>query len=376
MQTRTLGKTGLSVSAISLGNGHLVDLPRETVVNVIHRAIERGINYFDLVVAQPELRNNLGAAFKGYREKVLFAVHLGAADINGQYERVREPAQCERFFLDFLTRCQTEYVDILYLHNSDSQEDYDGLMKPGGLLDMAIRFQKEGKARFIGFSGHNTAISQQAVESGHIDVLMFPLSFASHAMPGRPELLEACVAHQVGLVVMKPFAGGNLLREERSFEVADFEMGRAQMAGSPMKFTKSTMITPVQCLAYVLDQKGVSTIVPGYANIAQLNAALAYFEATAEEKNYAALLPDFEQYKTGQCIHCNHCLPCPSNIDIGQVLRLLQMAQQGQKSEAQIASSALITNAADCIQCGECMDRCPFGVDVISQMEETVGVFG
>ena len=198
-------------------------------------------------------------------------------------------------------------MDILYLHNSDSQEDFDGLMKPGGLLDMAIRFQREGKARFIGFSGHNTAISQQAVESGHIDVLMFPLNFTSHAMPGRPKLLEACVAHQVGLVVMKPFAGGNLLREERS---------------------------------------------------------------------YAAILPDFEEYKTGQCIHCNHCLPCPSNIDIGQVLLLLQMARQGQKSEAQTAYSALITNAADCIRCGECMDRCPFGVDDISQMEEAVGVFG
>jgi predicted aldo/keto reductase-like oxidoreductase len=376
MKTRTLGRTALEVSAVSLGTEYLINLPRHHVVEVIHKAIERGINYFDLFWAQAEFRDTMGAAFKGYREKVLLAAHLGSADINGQYERTRDPALCERFFLDFLARYRTEYVDILFLHNSESQEDYDGLMRPDGLREMATRYQREGKTRYIGFSGHNASTSRQAAECGAIDVLMFPLSFTNHAMPGRPEMLEACITHNVGLVAMKPFAGGNLLREERTIEVADYQMGRTEAAGSPMKFMKSKVITPVQCLSYILDQRGVSTAVPGCANTEQLEAALAYFDATAEEKKYAALLADFDRYRTGVCIHCNHCLPCPANIDIGHVLQLLQMAHQDRKSEAQTAYDTLSADASDCIQCGDCAGRCPFGVEVVAQMEEAVGMLG
>ena len=376
MKYRTLGRTALDVGTIGLGTEYLIDRPRKTVVNVIHKALARGINYFDLFFAQAEFRNDMGTAFKGYREKAVLAAHLGAADINGQYEKIRSPEQCEQFFLDFLTRFQTEYADILLLHNSDSRQDYEELMKPGGLLEMATRFQKEGKTRFIGFSGHNTETSRKAVETGAIDVLMFPLNFSSHAMPGRRELFEACVAHQVGLVAMKPYAGGNLLRAEKRFEVEDNQMGRTQMAGAPMKFTKSKKITPVQCLAYVLDQTGVSTVVPGCATIKQLDAALSYSDATEKEKNYKTLLSDFEAYKAAECVHCNHCLPCPSHIDVGQTLRLLQSARQELTPEIESAYHTLSANASDCIQCGECEERCPFDIDVISQMEAADSLFG
>ncbi len=376
MKTRTLGRTDLEVSVISLGTEYLINLPRHHVVEVIHRAIERGINYFDLFWAQAAFRDTMGAAFKGCREKVLLAAHLGSADINGQYERTRDPALCERFFLDFLARYQIDCVDILFLHNSESQEDYDGLMRPGGLLEMATRYQREGKTRYIGFSGHNASTSRQAAECGAIDVLMFPLSFTNHAMPGRPELLEACLTHNVGLVAMKPFAGGNLLRKEPTIEVTDYQMGRAEAAGSPTQFTKSREITPVQCLSYVLDLQGVSTVVPGCANIEQLEAALACCDASTEDQKYAALLPDFDRYRTGVCIHCNHCLPCPAHIDIGHVLRLLQMAHNNRRSEARTAYHTLSADASDCIRCGDCAGRCPFGVEVIARMEEAVAILG
>jgi len=139
MEYRQLGKTGFDVGAVSLGTEYLIDLPRETVVGVIYGAIESGINYFDLFFAQPEFRDNMAAAFDGYREEVFLAAHLGAAHIDGQYEKTRDPELCERFFLDFLTRYRTDHVDVLFLHNSDTREDYDDVMNPGGLLEMARR---------------------------------------------------------------------------------------------------------------------------------------------------------------------------------------------------------------------------------------------
>lgn len=376
MEYRTLGKTGLDVSVISLGTEYLINQPQQHVVDVIHHAINNGVNYFDLFFAQSEFRENMRVAFQGRRGKAIFAAHLGAAaDSNGQYMRIRDPQQCEYFFLDFLARYQIEFTDILFLHNSDSQDDYDELMKPGGLLDMAKRFRAEGKTRFIGFSGHNTITSRQAVESGEIDALLFPINFTNHVMPGREALFEACVKHQVGLVAMKPYAGGNLLREEREFEANSYISGSAQVANALAKFVKSAPMTPVQCLAYILEQTGVACVVPGCANIEHLDAALAYLNASVQQKSYAALLPDFKQYNTGRCVHCNHCLPCPSNIDIGETLRLFQLAQQELNAEVRTAYRALPANASDCIECGVCMERCPFGVNVIEQMKETSRLF-
>jgi predicted aldo/keto reductase-like oxidoreductase len=370
MEYRRLGRTCLDVSAISLGTEYLIDLPRDHVVGVIHEAIEQGINYFDLFFAQPEFRDTMGVAFKGHRDRVFLAAHLGAAHQDGQYKKTRTLKTSERFFRDFLTRYETDYVDVLVLHNSDGQKDYDRLMKPNGLRDMALRFQQEGKARFIGFSGHTVSTALQAVESGIVDVLMFPVNLAANAVPGKRDLLQACVTHDVGLVAMKPYAGGKLLNKDRTVRMAHYHMG-----GEAMDLKKRSPITPVQCLAYTLSQVGISAALPGCADKEQLAAALAYWNISEEERDFSALLSEFEQYVEGECVYCNHCLPCPSTIDIGQVSRLLDMAQQELTPELQAAYDTLASKASDCTQCGVCEDRCPFGVGVMARMERAAELF-
>jgi predicted aldo/keto reductase-like oxidoreductase len=369
MEYRKLGRTGLDVSAISLGTEYLIDLPREHVVGVIHKAIEQGINYFDLFFAQPGFRDTMGVAFKGYRDRVFLTAHLGAAHKDGQYKKTRTLKTSEHFFHDFLTRYETDYVDVLILHNSDGQKDYDRLTKPNGLLDMALRFQQVGKTRFIGFSGHTVATALQAVESGKIDVLMFPVNLVANAVPGKRDLLQACVAHDVGLVAMKPYAGGKLLNKERTVRMAHYQVG-----GETMDLKKRSPITPVQCLSYTLSQVGISAALPGCADKEQLAAALVYWNASEEERDFSALLSEFEQYVEGECVYCNHCLPCPSTIDIGQVNRLLDMAQQELTTELRAAYGALSSKASDCTQCGGCEDRCPFGVGVMARMEQVVAL--
>ena len=371
MQYRTLGRTGLRVSAIGLGTEYLIDLPRDTVVDVIREAIAQGINYFDLFFAQPEFRDNMGVAFKGKRQQAILAAHLGSIHKDGQYTKTRDPKISEEFLLDFLTRYDTDHVDIAFLHNSDPQEDYDELMRPGGLLDLARRWREEGKARFIGMSGHTVTTSLQAVESGQIDVLMFPINLAGNAVPGKKQLLNACAAHNVGLVAMKPYAGGKLLQHTPAISMEDYQVG-----GDNLELEKPALITPTQCLSYVLTQVGVSTIVPGCKDLQQLAAALAYWDATEKERDFSSVLADFQQYATGECVYCNHCLPCPAEIDIGQTIRLLDRARHGQSDEVRALYEAMPNNASDCILCAACEERCPFEVAVIAKMEEADEVLG
>jgi predicted aldo/keto reductase-like oxidoreductase len=371
MEHRRLGRTGLDVSTIGLGTEYLNKKPRETVVATVREAIGRGVSYFDVVFSFPEYLDDLAVGFRGQRERLVLAGHLGSTVKDGQYCRTRSVKKSESFLLDVLARLGTDYVDVLFLHNSNGQKDYDTLMKPGGLLDLAQRLRQEGKARFIGFGVHTLDTARQAVESGVIDVLLFPVNLAGNATPGKKDLFKACAAHDVGLVAMKPYAGGKLLSKGRSVRIAGYHT-----SGEAVKLRKSKPITPVQCLAYVLAQVGVSTAIPGCADPAQLAAALACVSATEEEKDFAGLLAEFEQYVTGECVYCNHCLPCPAEIDIGQVSRLLDMAHQQMTAELRAVYAALPVKASDCTQCGGCEERCPFGVSVIARMERAAAVFG
>jgi len=377
MQYRKLGRTGLEVSEISLGTEYLIYETPENAIAVLHQAVACGVNYFDTFWAQPGFRDMLGTAFKGIRHRVYLAAHLGAVMFGDQYGKSRDPQPAEAYFFDYLQRLGTDYVDALYLHNCDAQEDLDMIMKPGGLLEMAQRYVRQGKARFIGLSSHNAGTARMAVESGAIDMLMFPVNLASFAVPGQQELYQSCVAHGVGLVVMKPFGGGSLLREKSTITVEDFQSGRVQLAGAPMHFEQPAQkITPTHCLAYVLDQVGVSTIVPGCKNLDELAQVQNFWSTSPEERDYAMILPAFQQFANGECVYCNHCLPCPVHIDIGQTMSLLNQAHQNLTDELCTAYAALPVKASECIQCRACEERCPFGVRVTAHFEEATALFG
>ena len=371
MEYRKLGRTGLEVSAIGVGNGGWSGLPEGQVQALVREALTRGVSYLDLAEADARQRDEVGAALDGQRDRAVLAVHLGSAIVNGQYEVTRDPQVAERFVADFLTRCHTDHIDVLFLHNCDAQDDYERLMRPDGLLGAALRLKREGVARSIGFSGHAISTSRQAVESGTVDVLMFPISLAGNAVAGKKELFDACVAHNVGLVAMKPYGGGKLLQQGRTMDMDTWLTG-----GASLQLERTAPITPVQCLSYVLAQTGVSTIVPGCQDQAQLAAALDYFQATEAEKDFSGLLAGFQQYVTGECVYCNHCLPCPETINIGQTIRLYEMAQRQMTPPLRAAYAALAANAADCVQCGDCEERCPFGVEVIAAMERAAALFG
>jgi predicted aldo/keto reductase-like oxidoreductase len=368
-ETRKLGRTALEVGVVGLGAEHLHNKPRKRVVSVIHEAIERGVNYFDLVFSFSDYRDNLGAAFRGRRDKVIIAGHIGCAETDGRYRRTRFVRECDVLFHDLLKRLETDYIDVLVIQFVDKEEDYEEIMRPHGLMELARRLQKQGKARAIGLSGHKIPVAIKAVRSGEIDVLMFPLNLAWDVVPGREKVLRACVEEQVGLVAMKVFAGGRIFRRK-----------------------EGKSVTPVQCLHYALSQAGVSTAVPGVKNANELKRTLRFLEATDEEKDFSSVVSHYQEDLKGNCVYCNHCLPCPVGIDIGRKIqrldRALAASSDGLKEDYQtrkrkrsfyfpsrIRSSTGeskddSTHASACTECGVCMERCPFEVDVIYKMRQ------
>jgi predicted aldo/keto reductase-like oxidoreductase len=365
---RDLGKTGLKVSEIGLGTEYLKRASKETVVSIVHKAIENGINYFDIIFNFPVYLENLGEAFQDRRDKVVLTSHLGSAERKGQYFKTRSLNKCEQTFLKALSTLGTDYIDVINVHYVKDMKEYEEISSDQGVLELAHRLRDEGKARLVGISTHDVSVVKKAAGSGRFDVVTFQVNMANNTLPGRNEALVACAREGVGLVAMKPFAGGYLLRQGKTVGIAPIRKG----GGDRVKLRIPSTMTPIHCLAYVLSQIGVSTTISGVKSIEELEGVLSYVGSTAEERDFSEILNNFKEYETGRCVYCNHCLPCPSNIDIGEATRLLDVAKFSLTEEVKVKYAILQPKASQCIKCNNCVDRCPFEVDVVANMEKAV----
>ena len=288
MKFRKLGRTGLKVSEIGLGTEYLFRQPKNTVISVIYEAIKNGINYFDIVFNVSDYIDNISTAINDYRDEIILTCHLGSVDEDGKVRRTRNTEECERTFLNTLSKFGKGYIDIVNLQFVKVKE-YESIIAPGGLLDLAKKLQKEGKARFIGISTHNISIGQKAVKSGHFDMIMNHINIANNGMTGKEDFLETCRKENIGLVAIKPFAGGKLLQRNRTVSIAKYQSG-----GISLKKKIPRDITPIKCLSYTLSQTGVSTTIPGVKNVHELKENLAYLNASEEEKDFTNILNEFK----------------------------------------------------------------------------------
>lgn len=394
MLYRKLGRTGVDTSVISLGAEHLEKEDRETIKDVVSTAVDNGVNLIDLIgMVAPEARDNMGAALRGIREKVMLSAHFGATYQNGEYHNTRDTSLCETSFYDLLSRLRTDYIDILMFHWVDEELDYNEAFDRQGYLDLALRLKQEGKVRFLVLSTHRTSIAMKAMRSGFMDSIMFPVNPAYDLLPGdiglkrmwqkdkyrqlsedairpaekRKELYLACQESNVGLVAMKPYAGGLLLQDGNP---SDFLKGRGLLHPGRLA------LSPVQCLSYVLSQPGITTALTGCRKPEEVEAAIAYLDAGQEQRDFSAIDVNALWKLRRCCVYCNHCLPCPSEIEIGSLMRLLDAAEHALNETVTAEYRALTKKASDCTECGVCMERCPFDVPVLDRMEQAIQVFG
>lgn len=382
MEYRTLGRTGIKVSQIGFGCEHLQGKPYEEIEPLIHGALQKGINIFDMFMSEPQVRTDLGRALAGRREQAVLQGHIGSCWENGQYIRSRDIAQCREFFEDFMRRLQTDYVDIGMIHYVDSDEDFETVFG-GPIIEYAKELKAKGTIRVIGMSSHNPKVALRAVKTGLIDVLMFSLNpaydllpedtkcddlfvkdtFQSPVLSGpnpvRAELYRTCEALGVGITVMKSLGAGMLLNEK----------------ASPFGFA----LTAGQCFHYALTRPAVCSVLAGISSLKQLEVSAGYFDLSDEEKDYAKVLSATPKYSMrGKCMYCNHCLPCPAHIDIAQVNKFLDLAliHGSVPDTVRQHYAALSAHSGDCLACGSCESNCPFGVQVIQRMEKAKEVFG
>lgn len=382
LQYRKLGRTGIIVSEIGIGGEGFENKSYYDCESMIDCAMESGINFFDIYNSNPDVRNNVGKALSRYRrDSFVIEGHLCSMWENGQYRRTRNMGEVIAAYEDFLSLMQLDYVDVGMIHYVDDERDFDSIFQ-GEIIEYAKKVKAEGVVRCLGISTHNPDIALKAVESGLIDVILFSINAAYDMLPAsedvdilfeentftgrtyegidpqRSLLYKTCQNTGVALTVMKGYAAGVLL------DGAQSPFGNA--------------MTPVQCLHYCLTRPAVASVVVGVSITDEILAALAYTTANDVQKDYSTILADAPKRAFhGHCMYCGHCAPCAKKIDIAAVNKYLDLAliQKSVPETLRDHYGLLEHHADECIACGQCMENCPFSVDVISKMRQAAALF-
>lgn len=357
---------GRSVGTIGVGAVHWHEIDAKETRKIIDFSEERGLNLLDFAMAYDTPMPVLGKALAHRRDRFVYQLHLGLTFPGGQYERTRDVRQAKEAFEKQLDMLETDYADTGYIHCVDEADDFDEVFSKG-LFEYARGLKEKGVIKQLGFATHTIDIAEKFLEMGGFDMCLFSINpaydfdpIANLAFEGlnapddipdnasrrRYAFYDECARQNVGITVMKAYGGGALL-------------DKTSPLGQPM--------TPVQCIQYALDRPAVLSVIVGINSLEQLEDAVRYYKATAEEKDYSFIEGLRPVHMRGKCVYCNHCLPCPAGIDIAAVHKYLDLYDAGDDLAKEHYRN-LSRSARDCIECGTCEQRCPFDVKVREKM--------
>lgn len=337
LEYRTLGKTGLKVTVVSMGVMNCSDPA------VLHRAFDLGINFYDTAPSYMRGTNEemVGNVLKGKREKVFIQTKVHAHD----EKRMR--ASVERS----LRRLRTDYIDVLVWHGLYSPEE----VSDPSLFECMSKMKREGKARFTGFSAHSNMASllREAAKSNFHDVALVSYNF-THSKKLK-EAVAIAAKSGIGVVAMKTQAGG--YKKER--------MGS---------------LTPHQAaLKYVLMDQNVSMAVPGVTTIEQIEECAAVM-GTSFSKGNLKELKQYQSFLQGRiCTMCGGCSgECPYGVPHSDLLRVVMYHdgyQNNRLVKESLEKTVALQNIQRCSECPSCSVICRRGLDIKGQIQLATNLF-
>ncbi len=380
MEYRNIGKTGKKAGVIGLGCEHLDRAPYDRVKETIDAALAGGINLLDVFMPGREVRENIARSLGSRRGDVMIQGHVGSTDIREQYDISRDMPTVRRYFEDLLG-IFGGYVDFGMMFFIDSEEDYRGVFETP-FADYLQTLKSRGSIGHIGFSSHNPEIAARVVKTGLPELMLFSINLAFDLLPAevnvldqlgskidanafagfdpkRAELYRLCESRGVGITVMKTLGAGKLLSPEHS------------------PFSKP--LTAAQCVHYALSRPAVASVLLGCQTAAEVENALRYFDSSEADRDYSDVLGTLRSDFRGHCVYCGHCQPCPVGIDIAAVNKYLDIARLDIANVPPSVRShyaSLSHRGSECVSCGNCEARCPFGVRVAAGMAEAARIFG
>jgi uncharacterized protein len=274
---RTLGNTGEKVSSVGLGGYHIgMQRDEQESIRIIRTALDEGINFldncWDYNGGASEIR--MGKALQdGYRQKAFLMTKIDSHTKQGATTQINES----------LRRLQTDHIDLLQFHEVIRDTDPEAIFAPNGALEAALAAKKTGKIRYIGFTGHKSPeihLKMLHTSFDHkftFNSVQMPLNLMdAHYDSFEKLVLPVLVAHNIGVLGMKPLGNGLILQSKTA--------------------------EPVDCLQYALNLP-TSVVITGCDTLPILQQALQTartFRPLSQEQVAALLAKTEKAAQTGE----------------------------------------------------------------------------
>jgi predicted aldo/keto reductase-like oxidoreductase len=370
------GKTGLKVSRLGMGCMRLPSYEKEgkTVydeeksIALIHRALDLGVNYFDTAPYYCDALSEeiTGKALKGKREGIYLSTKNPIENDSGDdFDRRLERS---------LKNLDTGYIDFYHFWGITLETFMNSICVPDGPLDRAKKWKDQGVVRHISFSFHDAPGNMgEIVRRGEG---VFSSLLCQYNIMDRSNEADMAYAYHAGLgiTVMGPVGGGRL--------------------GAPSKIIQDLLPGKVEssaevALRFVFTNPHIHIALSGMSSIEMLEENAALTDNTAplsssEQERLNAMMKENERLAGLYCTGCKYCMPCPQGINIPEVFTLMnyhrvyQITNYARSTYAQIGKVPWMQyqNAAVCIDCGACEDKCPQKLPIREQLKETHRVLG
>jgi predicted aldo/keto reductase-like oxidoreductase len=344
MQKRILGKTGWKISIIGFGAIKLPRVSQEVCHPLLHRALDLGINFVDTADCYGDSEEKIGRALGKRRQEFYLSTKIDERDREGVSRKLERSLQ----------RLRTDWIDLVLFHDVRGDQ-YESIFEQGG-FEALERAKKQGKVLEIGISIHHSIpMMQEAIDSGFFSVLMIAYSAIDEDRLAA-DLIPTASQKGIGLIAMKPLAGGKLT------EGAKWD---------PQRFKGES---PAQIsLRYVLMNPHITCAIPGMMNMQELeeNVRVGQSGKSLTQEEVAGFMNWVGNVGQGFCRNCGYCLPCPEDIPIPDIFRFEgYFDRYGLEAWARDQYRALSINAESCILCNECLTRCPYGVAIPQRLKE------
>jgi predicted aldo/keto reductase-like oxidoreductase len=323
LRYKILGKTHLEVSELAFGALQFAKIKEENAIALVRSAHAAGINLIDTAHAYPNSEELLGKALKGIRENVYIITKAIERDKAGFLDDLHES----------LRRLNTSYIDIFLFHGISKDSQFEEIRK-AGIIDALIGEKRKGTVRHIGFSCHNPGAIDRFYEIDDFSVIMVPLNFITLEYVEKP-ILDKFKKNNIGILAMKPFGGGRLQDIRLCF-----------------KFLRQyPEIIPVA----------------GIQTIDELNSNLIYVSESdvLKEEDKVKINRIKEELGDKFCRSCGYCMPCDIGIEITDINFINVYYKQFPEDDFwNMGLDEKVELARQCNQCGACVEKCPFELDV------------
>jgi len=334
MKMIRFGKTGLMVSKIAFGGIPIMRLTKPDAAYLVRESINMGINFIDTAHGYTDSEEKIGEAIKGIkRENIIIAS--------------KSPANDKSAFLEHLDlslkRLGTDYIDIYQFHGISSESKRDAIFASGGAMEGMDEAIKAGKIRFPAFSSHSLPVAIELMKTGKFVSVQLPFNYIDCA--AADEAIPLAAKLDMGFIAMKPMGGGLL-----------------DDAGLSFRYL----------MAY-------DSIVPdpGIERIEEIREIVGIVE-----KNETFTAKDKERIEKQRiefgplwCHRCDYCQPCPQGIQISSALCIKSAFKRMPNERARSFVGPAIEKARTCLECRECVSRCPYHLDIPVLLKEQINLF-